>query len=79
MSDARERLIKCFGAVFPDLPASEVPRASSGSVDGWDSLATVTLLGVVEEEFRIAVDVGDFDALNSFESLLGYLEGAVSR
>jgi len=77
MSDARERLIKCFGAVFPNLPASEVPRAKSGSVDGWDSLATATLLGVVEEEF--GVDVGDFDALDSFESLLAYVEGAVSR
>jgi acyl carrier protein len=79
MSDARERLIKCFGAVFPDLPESEVPRASSGSVAGWDSLATVTLLGVVEEEFRIAVDIGDFDALDSFQSLLAYLTGALSR
>ena len=49
----------------------------SGSVDGWDSLATATLLGVVEEEF--GVDVGDFDALDSFESLLAYVEGAVSR
>jgi acyl carrier protein len=79
MSDARRRLIKCFGAVFPDLPVPEVPRASSGSVDGWDSLATVTLLSVVEEEFGIAVDVDDFDALDSFETLLAYLEGAVSR
>jgi acyl carrier protein len=77
MSDARERLIKCFGAVFPDLPASEVPRAKSESIDGWDSLATATLLGVVEEEFRIAVS--DFDALDSFERLLAYLEGVVSR
>jgi len=77
MSDARERLIKCFTTVFPDLPASEIPRATSESALGWDSLATATLLGVVEEEFRI--DVSDFDALNSFESLLAYLEGAITR
>jgi acyl carrier protein len=48
-------------------------------VDGWDSLATVTLLGVVEEEFGIDFAVSDFDALHSFESLLVYLRGTVSR
>jgi acyl carrier protein len=77
MSNTRERLIKCFGAVFPNLPESEAPQASSESVDGWDSLATATLLSVVEEEFGI--DVGDFDALHSFESLRAYLEKSVSR
>ena len=76
MSNARERLIKCFCAVFPDLPkpmscAAPRSRASSASLGTWDSLATATLLGVVEEEFGI--DVGDFDALHSFASLLAYL------
>ena len=79
MSDVRERLIKCFGAVFPDLPPSKVPRASSESIDRWDSVATATLLGVVEEEFSIAIDAGDSDVLDSFESLLAYLEKVVSR
>ena len=79
MTDARGRLIKCFSAVFPDLPEAAIEGANSGSVQGWDSLATATLLGVVEEEFGIAVDADDLDALESFGRLLAYLERTASR
>lgn len=73
MDEHRARLTKCFAAVFPDLPASDIPAATPASVRTWDSIAHVTLIAVVEEEFGIAVDAADLEHLTSFESFLDYL------
>lgn len=67
MSDIRQRLINCFQAVFPDLSAEEIPRASTASVAAWDSLASVTLVAVVEEEFGVAVAPEEYESMVSFE------------
>jgi len=44
------------------------------SVGGWDSLASVTLLAVLEEEFQIQIDPEDLEHLVSFELILDYLQ-----
>lgn len=74
MPDARRRLIACFTAVFRTLDEADVARAAVGSVEEWDSLATVTLIAVIEEEFRIQVDPLDIEQFGSFEQALRYLE-----
>ena len=73
MSEPRARLAACFAAVFPDLPAAEIPSATPMTVAAWDSIANVTLLAVVEEEFGITVDPEDLERLTSFDALLDYL------
>jgi acyl carrier protein len=73
MDEHRMRLVKCFAAVFADLPPAEIPTATPMTVAAWDSIANVTLVAVVEEEFGIAVDADDLEHLTSFEALLDYL------
>ena len=73
MPDSRTRLIKCFAAVFPELSEKEILLASPASVGSWDSLAGVTLLSVIEEEFKITVDPEDLEQLVSFELVSDYL------
>ena len=73
MHDDRARLMKCFAAVFPDLPADEMPGARAETVAGWDSVANVTLLVVVEEEFGITVAPEIIEHLGSFAALLDYV------
>jgi acyl carrier protein len=75
MDDKQERLTRCFLVVFPRLTRSDVLRASQTSVSGWDSVATVTLLATVEEEFGVQVALEDLDQLNSFQSIINYLQG----
>jgi acyl carrier protein len=43
------------------------------TVVAWDSVAAITLLQVVEEEFQREVDLEQLADLNSFESLVNYL------
>ncbi len=74
MNDAQARLLKCFSAVFPELPESQIPAASPTSVKEWDSVATITLLTVVEEEFRVQFEPEELEQLVSFKSILDFLQ-----
>jgi acyl carrier protein len=73
MADARARLTKCFSAVFPTLAPDDIAGASPDTVAAWDSIANVTLLVVVEEEFGVTVAAEDIERLTSFAALLDYV------
>lgn len=74
MNDKSKRLTRCFSAVFPHLNERRIASASPKTVATWDSLATVALASVIEEEFGIAVKPDAFDRLVSFSSTLSYVE-----
>ena len=57
----------------PDLSAEEIPRASVSSVAGWDSVATVNIMTLVEEEFGIRISDADLESFVSFELILDCL------
>ena len=76
MSDTRERLIHCFQAVFPDLSEADAARATAQRVGSWDSVATVTLTAVVEEEFGVQFQPDDIEKLTSFDAFLAIVDGA---
>jgi acyl carrier protein len=79
MSDVREKLKNCFRTVFPSLPEGSIPNASAATVRAWDSLAGITLLHVIEEEFQTIVDLDRLAELDSFESLAEYLSARCSN
>ncbi len=77
MDDIRKRLINCFELVFPDLPQLEIPSASQTSIAAWDSVAAITMVNVVEDEFNLQIDLDILADLDSFERILAYLETEV--
>ena len=74
MDETQARLAKCFSIVFPNLSTDEVIRATPSIVENWDSVASVTLLMLIEEEFRINIDMEVLDEFVSFERILAYLQ-----
>jgi hypothetical protein len=50
MNNLEHRLLRCFSSVFPDLNENQIRNASVDSVPGWHSLASVTLISVVQED-----------------------------
>jgi acyl carrier protein len=74
MSDIRERVTRCFSNVFPDLPEDEIPRASTASLPAWDSVAHVTLLSSIAEEFGEPFEIEDYEELVSFPLIVDRLE-----
>lgn len=75
MSDTEQRLVRCFQAVFPDLSANDVTRASASSLAAWDSVATVTLAAALEEEFNVQFELEEIEKMNSFQNCLNVLSG----
>jgi acyl carrier protein len=73
MNENRERLMRCFQAVFPNLSDEEISHASPASIAEWDSVATITLVGVIEEEFGNSVDPEEIENFVSFDLILDYL------
>lgn len=75
MDSTEKRLARVLETVFPDLPPEKVRTASQDSVQNWDSVAAITLMNLVEEEFGIEMDFDDLGELTSFPTILKYLEG----
>lgn len=74
IGETEHRLVRCFSSVFPNLAADEIRAASIETVGEWDSLASVTLVAVLQEKFGVEIDLGDLPELISFDAVLRYLE-----
>ena len=81
MDDARikEKLLKCFSAVFPELDPAGIESANVENTSGWDSIAHVTLLTLVSEEFGMEVDFEKFESAISFSGFLTLIRETTSH
>jgi acyl carrier protein len=66
--------LHCFETVFPELTESEILNSSQESVKAWDSVATITLVNVIEDEFQVELDLDDIADLTTFDRVLKYVE-----
>jgi acyl carrier protein len=73
VNDVQRRLTRCFAAVFPNLPESQITSATLDTVEGWDSVAAATLITTIEEEFGIEFDVDAVGNLTSYHAISDYL------
>ncbi len=78
MDETRSRLIKCFETVFPEMPETEIVNATQSSVATWDSIAAITLLNVIEDEFGITMDLELAGELDSFPKIYEHLKTTVN-
>jgi acyl carrier protein len=77
MDEIQRRLERCFENVFPDLPAGELPQCSQAQNPKWDSVASITLVNVIEDEFGFEMDFELLPELNSFDRILSYVKAQV--
>lgn len=73
MPELDQRLQRCFASVFPDLMPEQLCAASVQTVPAWDSLAAVTLVAVIEQEFDVQIDLMELPELTSYEAMRNYL------
>jgi acyl carrier protein len=74
MNNIKERVATCFLNVFPNIRPDELSGASTTSLEGWDSVAHVTLLSSISEEFGLDFEMEDFEELVSYQLIVEYLE-----
>jgi serine O-acetyltransferase len=71
--ELESRLVHCFAAAFGNLSPEEIRRADVTTLAEWDSVASMTLVALIEEEFQLRIDVSDIPRLRSFPYILNYL------
>jgi acyl carrier protein len=79
MDQIKEKLISCFSAVMPELKPEEIPHASAVNASNWDSVTTVTLITVIEDEFQISIELDDLSHFDSFQGILAYLKQGIAQ
>ena len=79
MDDVNAKAARCFTRVFPDLKAEDVSRASTASMAAWDSVAQVTLLSTISEEFGVEFEMEDFEQLVSYPLIVDHLESKLGH
>ena len=77
MGETESKLARCFAAVFPTLVPNKVVLANQENVAEWDSLASLTLLGVINEEFGLALDFEELENFTSFSAICERLNSRV--
>jgi acyl carrier protein len=73
------KLTECMKTVFPTVPEQELVNASMESLAQWDSLATVTIAALIEEDFGIEIDPEDLSKLTSYQSIASFLNQQEAR
>ncbi len=73
MSEQDDRLVQCFAAVFPTLSEEEIRASKVVPLFDLDSLAGVTLVTLIDEEFGVSVELSDLLELDSFEAVSQFL------
>ena len=68
--DAAERLARCFCEVFPHLSEERAREACFSVMDEWDSLASLSLVAVVEDEFGVTLPDETVANLDSYARIL---------
>lgn len=75
MADIQQQLVRCFQTVFPDLTPEQAAAAAQESLAAWDSVATINLMAVIEEEFGVGIDYEQLESLNCFDAVRRHILG----
>jgi acyl carrier protein len=73
MSEQDDRLVRCFASVFPTLSEEEIRASDVVPLFDLDSLAGVTLVTLIDQEFGVNVELPDLLDLGSFEAISQFL------
>ena len=69
MDEILERLQPIFRDVFENDELIVTAESSAKNIEGWDSLAHITLISVIEQEFHIRFALGQLELLKNVGEL----------
>ena len=79
MSDVLARLQPIFRDVFDRDDLVVTRTSNSQSIEGWDSLAHITLISAVEQEFHVRFALGELESLKNVGDLIDVMERKGAR
>lgn len=73
------RLTAIFVDIFDDEDIALTDETTAADVEGWDSLAQITLISSVEDEFDISFQMKDVVNLKNVGALVDKIEELLSK
>jgi acyl carrier protein len=73
VTELDDRLVRCFSSVFPTLTRDDIRAGDVTSLINVDSLAGVTLVAIIDEEFGVEIDLEGLLELGTFQAIQQHL------
>ena len=79
MSDILDELQPIFQDIFEDDELSVTAESNANTVEGWDSLAHVTLIFAIEQEFEIKFALGELETMKNVGDMVELMQQKLSK
>ena len=79
MSDILDELQPIFQDIFEDDELSITAESNADTVEDWDSLAHITLIVAIEQEFEIKFALGELEAMKNVGDMVELMQIKLSK
>ena len=79
MSDILDELQPIFQDIFEDDELSITAESNADTVKDWDSLAHITLIVAIEQEFEIKFALGELEAMKNVGDMVELMQIKLSK
>jgi acyl carrier protein len=79
MNEILDRLQPIFREVLENNDLVITTTSSAKNVEGWDSLAHINLVSVIEQEFKIRFALGELETLNNVGDMIELMQKKMKR
>ena len=79
MSDILKKLQPIFQDIFEDDELLITAESNAATVEDWDSLAHITLIFAVEQEFEIKFALGELEAMKNVGDMVELMQTKLSE
>lgn len=69
-----ERLDDVFRDVFDDDTLEVDENTTADDIEDWDSIEHITLIGAVEDEFKMRIKMGEVSGMKDVGEMIGIIE-----
>ena len=69
-----ERLDDVFRDVFDDDTLEVDENTTADDIEDWDSIEHITLIGAVEDEFKMRFNMGEVSGMKDVGEMIGIIE-----
>ena len=79
MSDIMNKLQPIFQDIFEDDELLITAESNAATVEDWDSLAHITLIFAIEQEFEIKFALGELEAMKNVGDMVELMQKKLSK
>ena len=79
MSDILNKLQPIFQDIFEDDELLITAESNAATVEDWDSLAHITLIFAIEQEFEIKFALGELEAMKNVGDMVELMQTKLSE